>query len=113
MMPRSAKLAHRALLRGGKSGQRYLSKIADKAVNGKPAAHAITSQGSSGSHSDSSDWVPHPRTGIYFPKGQEWVMEDIPHSAGFPGTVCWFRSIDGVDKPDPDVPSEHYVQSTL
>ncbi|KAL9264616.1 hypothetical protein AKJ16_DCAP12107 [Drosera capensis] len=107
MMPRSAKLAHKALLRAGKSGQRYISRLADRAMIGKPAAHAITSQGSSGSHSDSFDWVPHPRTGIYFPKGHEWVMEDIPHSAGSPGTVCWFRSIDGVDKPDPDVPSEH------
>ncbi|KAB8392274.1 hypothetical protein FH972_024790 [Carpinus fangiana] len=26
-------------------------------------------------------WVPHERTGIYYPKGQEKVMEDVPPAA--------------------------------
>ncbi|XP_021887314.1 uncharacterized protein LOC110806703 isoform X2 [Carica papaya] len=48
-----------------------------------------------------SSWVPHPRTGIYFPKGHEWVMDDVPATAAsFPRTH-WFRNVDGVDKPDP------------
>ncbi|KAK4424247.1 hypothetical protein Salat_1618100 [Sesamum alatum] len=50
-----------------------------------------------------SCWMPHPRTGIYFPKGQEWVMEDIPNDAASFDCTFWLRSIDGVDheKPDP------------
>lgn len=47
-------------------------------------------------------WIPHPRTGIYFPKGHERVMDDIPEGAASPAETCWFRSIDGVDKPEPD-----------
>ncbi|KAI3448160.1 hypothetical protein Pfo_004825 [Paulownia fortunei] len=50
-----------------------------------------------------SCWMPHPRTGIYFPKGQEWVMEDIPNDAASFDCNFWLRSIDGVDdKPDTD-----------
>ncbi|GLT60066.1 hypothetical protein SLA2020_328520 [Shorea laevis] len=30
---------------------------------------------------DSSSWVPHERTRIYYPKGQEKVMDDIPSGA--------------------------------
>lgn len=42
-------------------------------------------------------WMPHPRTGIYFPIGQEWVMDDVPtHAASFDCTF-WLRNIDGVD----------------
>lgn len=48
-------------------------------------------------------WIPHPRTGIYFPKGQERVMDDIPERAASLAETCWFRSIDGADKPDPDL----------
>lgn len=51
----------------------------------------------------SSSWVPHPRTGIYFPKGQDHVLEDVPEGAASFGQTYWFRTEDGVDKPDPDV----------
>jgi hypothetical protein len=38
----------------------------------------------------SSLWVPHPRTGIYFPVGHDWVMEDVPEGAAtFPETCCF------------------------
>ncbi|GAB4853452.1 hypothetical protein Ancab_017642 [Ancistrocladus abbreviatus] len=58
---------------------------------------------------ESSDWVPHPRTGIYFPKGHDWVMDDVPDHAALPGKTYWLRNIDGVEKPDPDLPSDHYL----
>ncbi|KAL3638491.1 hypothetical protein CASFOL_017862 [Castilleja foliolosa] len=44
-----------------------------------------------------SCWIPHPRTGIYFPKGQEWVMEDVPNDAASLDSTFWLRSVDGVD----------------
>ncbi|KAL5224636.1 hypothetical protein ABZP36_011275 [Zizania latifolia] len=37
-------------------------------------------------------WVPHPRTGIYYPKGFEWVMEDVPSSAASFQQLHWIRS---------------------
>ncbi|XP_062204577.1 uncharacterized protein LOC133906641 [Phragmites australis] len=37
-------------------------------------------------------WVPHPRTGIYYPEGFEWVMEDIPGGAASFQQSCWLRS---------------------
>ncbi|OIT33866.1 PREDICTED: uncharacterized protein LOC109205461 [Nicotiana attenuata] len=49
-------------------------------------------------------WMPHPRTGIYFPVGQERVMDDIPNGAASLPQTYWLRSEDGVDKPDPDFP---------
>ncbi|CAI9104308.1 OLC1v1002951C1 [Oldenlandia corymbosa var. corymbosa] len=46
-------------------------------------------------------WMPHYRTGIYYPKGHEAIMEDIPEGAAcFGDTTYWMRNIDGVDKPD-------------
>ncbi|XP_061973894.1 uncharacterized protein LOC133695931 [Populus nigra] len=40
---------------------------------------------------DSNGWVPHERTGIYYPKGQEKVMEGIPPAAGKDvDVVNWF-----------------------
>ncbi|KAJ4717447.1 putative Late embryogenesis abundant protein Lea5 [Melia azedarach] len=46
-------------------------------------------------------WVPHPRSGIYFPEGQERVMEDVPQgAASLGGRTFWLRNDnDGVDKP--------------
>jgi hypothetical protein len=52
-------------------------------------------------------WVPHPRSGVYFPKGHEHVIDDLPaHSASLNQT-CWLRNVDGVDKVDPDSPPYH------
>ncbi|KAE8815398.1 hypothetical protein D1007_07247 [Hordeum vulgare] len=39
-------------------------------------------------------WVPHPRTGIYYPRGFEWVMEDVPSSAATFQQTYWHRSGD-------------------
>ncbi|KAG9440222.1 hypothetical protein H6P81_020387 [Aristolochia fimbriata] len=46
-------------------------------------------------------WVPHPRNGIYYPKGHEWVMNDVPETAA---ALCqketyWLRGAEGVDEP--------------
>lgn len=50
---------------------------------------------------DSSYWVPHPRTGIYFPKGHESVMDDVPEGAASFDQTYWLRNVDdGVEKPD-------------
>ncbi|MCD9642579.1 hypothetical protein HAX54_029453 [Datura stramonium] len=54
-------------------------------------------------------WVPHARTGIYFPIGQERVMDDIPNGAASLPQTYWLRSEDGVDKPDPDLPIAHDI----
>ncbi|GMJ09794.1 hypothetical protein like AT3G19550 [Hibiscus trionum] len=50
---------------------------------------------------DSQCWVPHPRSGIYFPKGHEWVMKDVPVGAASFNETYWLRNVDGVDKPEP------------
>ncbi|CAK7330073.1 unnamed protein product [Dovyalis caffra] len=59
------------------------------------------------------DWVPHPRTGIYFPKGHEWVMDDIPENSASFNQTYWLRNVDGVEKPEPDTPHEHYLPTNL
>ncbi|XP_024971727.1 uncharacterized protein LOC112510514 [Cynara cardunculus var. scolymus] len=35
-------------------------------------------------------WIPDSRTGIYYPKGQEKVMENVPSHAAKDYTVNWF-----------------------
>jgi len=47
---------------------------------------------STSSSSYSNCWVPHPRTGIYFPVGHEWVMEDVPDGAATFSETCYFRN---------------------
>ncbi|KAL1342824.1 hypothetical protein HN51_029317 [Arachis hypogaea] len=63
--------------------------------------HAAESCGgipkSYGKIEDSTCWVPHPRTGIYFPKGHEWVMDDVPEGAASFTQTYWLRNVDGVD----------------
>ncbi|RWR78006.1 myb-like protein W isoform X1 [Cinnamomum micranthum f. kanehirae] len=46
---------------------------------------------------DFASWVPHPRTGIYYPKGHEWVMESIPDGAASFNQTYWLRASEGVD----------------
>ncbi|KAF3620178.1 hypothetical protein P3S67_009777 [Capsicum chacoense] len=42
---------------------------------------------------DDSWWVPDDRTGIFYPKGQEKVIEDVPSAAGRDfGAVNWFSN---------------------
>ncbi|XP_028796424.1 uncharacterized protein LOC114751900 [Neltuma alba] len=45
-------------------------------------------------------WVPHPRTGIFVPKGQEWVMKDVPESAATFTLTCWFRNDHDLNHPN-------------
>ncbi|XP_012093086.1 uncharacterized protein LOC105650750 isoform X2 [Jatropha curcas] len=52
-------------------------------------------------------WIPHPRTGIYVPKGQEWMMDDVPEGAASFNQTYWLRNVDVVDRPDPDIFSNH------
>ncbi|KDP44468.1 hypothetical protein JCGZ_16301 [Jatropha curcas] len=59
-----------------------------------------------GKTDNSSCWIPDPRTGIYVPKGQEWMMDNVAEGAASLNQTCWLRNVDGVDKPDPDVFSE-------
>uniref|UniRef100_A0A7N0VBD9 Uncharacterized protein n=1 Tax=Kalanchoe fedtschenkoi TaxID=63787 RepID=A0A7N0VBD9_KALFE len=63
------------------------------------------------SSANSSNWVPHPRTGIYFPKGHEWVMEGVPDGAAtFEGhEPYWLRNVEGVDRAYPETPTDHYL----
>ncbi|OAY39198.1 uncharacterized protein LOC122724856 [Manihot esculenta] len=58
---------------------------------------------------DQSCWIPHPRTGIYMPKGHERVMEDVPEGAALFDQTSWLRNVDGVDRHHPDVPTDYYL----
>ncbi|KAG6507689.1 uncharacterized protein LOC121983085 isoform X1 [Zingiber officinale] len=83
----------------------------DRGVRNKHAAPAHGSMGRvkkqqrAAAADEEGCWVPHPRTGIYYPKGHDWVMEDVPEGASsFPRTY-WLRrdSFEDVDKSDADV----------
>ncbi|XP_039065724.1 uncharacterized protein LOC120211191 [Hibiscus syriacus] len=82
------------ILRDAKRSERHLSKIAgaDREIINK----CNSKDGIKGS----SSWVPHPKSGIYYPKGHEWVMDDVPDWAASFGRSFWVRSTDGVDKPE-------------
>uniref|UniRef100_A0A7N0T4Y2 Uncharacterized protein n=1 Tax=Kalanchoe fedtschenkoi TaxID=63787 RepID=A0A7N0T4Y2_KALFE len=60
--------------------------------------------------SGGSSWVPHPRTGIYVPRGHESVMDGVPDDAAmFSGwQTCWFRHAEGADKAYPETAADHY-----
>ncbi|KAK8962675.1 hypothetical protein KSP40_PGU022771 [Platanthera guangdongensis] len=45
-----------------------------------------------------SYWIPHERTGIYYPLGYEYVMKDIPKGAASFGGPYWLRETEGVEK---------------
>ncbi|XP_006346326.1 uncharacterized protein [Solanum tuberosum] len=70
----------------------------------------IDERGETRRNSKEEWWVPHRRTGIYFPTGQERVMNDIPNGAASLPQNYWLRGEDGVEKPDPDSPIayKHY-----
>ncbi|KAJ0982098.1 hypothetical protein J5N97_010353 [Dioscorea zingiberensis] len=51
--------------------------------------------------SESGWWMPHPRTGIYYPKGCERVMDGIPEGAATFQQAYWFRNLEGVEHPNP------------
>ncbi|KAL9404587.1 hypothetical protein Peur_001559 [Populus x canadensis] len=78
-----------------------------------PAVQQPEKSGNSAKCSKMGDWVPHPRTGIYFPKGHEWVMDDVPENAASFSQTYWLRNVDGVEKPGPDTPHDHYLATNL
>ncbi|KAM0023658.1 hypothetical protein Hdeb2414_s0023g00641841 [Helianthus debilis subsp. tardiflorus] len=43
---------------------------------------------------DEGFWIPHPRTGIHYPKGHEWVMKDVPNGAATFDYSYWLRNGD-------------------
>lgn len=51
----------------------------------------MKAKSSDGNH-DGNWWVRDDRTGIYYPKGQEKIMEDIPLRAGKDFAVNWFSN---------------------
>ncbi|KAJ6754822.1 GLUTAMATE RACEMASE [Salix purpurea] len=64
------------------------------------AEHRPEKSGNPIERSKMEDWLPHPRTGIYVPKGHdEWVMEDVPENAASFSQTYWLRNVDGVEKP--------------
>ncbi|KAF5447928.1 hypothetical protein F2P56_033442 [Juglans regia] len=57
----------------------------------KLEAEEVKNKSSVGESTDGNYvWVPHERTGIYYPKGQEKVMEDVPPVATKDFGVNWF-----------------------
>jgi len=71
--------------RGAGSKQLVDQKIKSSSVEKKAVLESSSS-------SYSSCWVPHPRTGIYFPVGHEWVMKDVPDGAATFSETCYFRN---------------------
>lgn len=65
----------------------------------------VALDGEKKSRLSTNNWVPHPRSGIYYPQGQEWVMDDVPKEAASFGKTYWLRTDDdgdiGDEKPDP------------
>ncbi|OMO74035.1 hypothetical protein COLO4_26749 [Corchorus olitorius] len=55
----------------------------------KLEAEEVKRKGMGGNH-DGNSWVPHDRTGIYYPKGQEKIMADVPAEAGKDSQITWF-----------------------
>uniref|UniRef100_A0A2N9J6D4 Uncharacterized protein n=1 Tax=Fagus sylvatica TaxID=28930 RepID=A0A2N9J6D4_FAGSY len=91
------------LLREAKRVERHFSKLAE-AHRSVKSKKAITG----GKIDDSSCWVPHPRTGIYFPQGHEWVIDDVREGAASFNQTYWLREVDDVEKPDPNInPPDH------
>uniref|UniRef100_A0A803QNJ0 Late embryogenesis abundant protein n=1 Tax=Cannabis sativa TaxID=3483 RepID=A0A803QNJ0_CANSA len=46
------------------------------------------------SKNDGNEWIPDVRTGIYYPKGHEKVMEDVPPKAG--KDINWMSYSDNI-----------------
>lgn len=99
--------------------ERCFSKFVDGESMAEKGGGGISSAKVGGDHdnaeglwsSSSSCWVPHPRTGIYVPKGHEQVVDDVPDGAAFFDQTYWLREVDGVEKPDPELPSDRYFRT--
>ncbi|XP_024980553.1 uncharacterized protein LOC112517374 isoform X2 [Cynara cardunculus var. scolymus] len=76
---------------------RSMSKLSGKIDDQREVQsfmHKVHGQESEYEEHEQNCWIPHPRTGIYYPKGYEWVMEDVPDgAASFPHNY-WFRNTD-------------------
>ncbi|KAE8680003.1 2-oxoglutarate (2OG) and Fe(II)-dependent oxygenase superfamily protein [Hibiscus syriacus] len=109
--------AKTSMLREAKrSFERPLSKIASADRENIEKCRKSSSKGNDIKVSWS--WVPHPRSGIYFPEGHEWVMKDVPEGAASLDQTYWLRNVDGVDKPEPSdreyFPSDqHYSHANI
>ncbi|KAG5548230.1 hypothetical protein RHGRI_013810 [Rhododendron griersonianum] len=87
--------------RAPKQVERCMSKLAQKnPTSEKQKEHYSIKGGHTGGP---SRWVPHPRTGIYYPTGHERVMDGVPDGAASFVETHWLRNTDGVDqKPEAD-----------
>ncbi|KAJ9538021.1 hypothetical protein OSB04_030754 [Centaurea solstitialis] len=78
-------------------GGRCMSKLSgtiDDQREMQSFMHKAQGQESEFEEHEQNCWIPHPRTGIYYPKGYEWVMKDVPNgAASFPHNY-WFRNTD-------------------
>ncbi|KAH7858910.1 hypothetical protein Vadar_029262 [Vaccinium darrowii] len=61
-------------------------------LNGEEVKNKSLVAGDSGRADGDCSWVPDHRTGIYYPKGQEKVIEDVPAGAGKDFRVNWFTN---------------------
>ncbi|KAK9287484.1 hypothetical protein L1049_015905 [Liquidambar formosana] len=94
------------LLRETKRIERRMSKLAS--INHQQGKSKRSTDDDKRDQNQRPFWVPHPRTGIYFPKGHDWVMDDVPDGAASFDQTHWLRNVDGVDKPDPDTVPDQY-----
>lgn len=82
--------SHRPMLR-----KAYHRKSCSESVklNGEEVNHTKAAAAGGGGGSDATTWwVRDDRTGIYYPKGQEKLMEDVPQGAAKDfGTINWFH----------------------
>ncbi|KAF8021016.1 hypothetical protein BT93_G1430 [Corymbia citriodora subsp. variegata] len=89
-------------MRRAKRDQRFMSAFTLMKKLETPKAQMSRGDQVDDSDEDGPLWVPHPRTGIYFPRGHERVVDDIPEGAASFSQAYWLRSVEGVDRPDPD-----------
>ncbi|CAN0900954.1 hypothetical protein LINGRAHAP2_LOCUS21126 [Linum grandiflorum] len=70
----------------------YHKKSSGDTLSGREkAAKAESTEDARSRGGCSSCWVPHDKTGIYYPKGQEDVMEGIPVGAAkYADEVHWY-----------------------
>nr|XP_027125091.1 uncharacterized protein LOC113741696 [Coffea arabica] len=64
-------------------------------LNGEEMKKKKKKSSVAGNNHDGNWWVPDDRTGIFYPKGQEKVMEDVPSGAAKDiEAINWFHNHD-------------------
>ncbi|KAI3789192.1 hypothetical protein L2E82_01982 [Cichorium intybus] len=63
-------------------------------VHSQSSKHKVQGQKTEYEGHEEECWIPHNRTGIYYPKGHEWVMEDVPDGAACFAYSYWLRNSD-------------------